>query len=156
MSRSPEQLQAGLARLDRLAVLTDAQFRVPVLGFRFGIEALIGLIPVIGDGIGALMSLYLFIEASRMGAPWRLRVRMLGNILLDFVIGLLPLVGDIGDIAFKANTRNVALLRRWADAQLSPVPERSGWGARLLTLLLVLVLAWACYWLVQQFVGTWM
>lgn len=149
MTVDTERLQAGLARLDRLATLTDTQFRIPVLGWRFGIEALIGLVPVIGDGIGALISLYLFIEATRMGAPWRLRGRMLGNILLDFVIGLLPLVGDIGDFAFKANTRNVALLRGWADAQLAPPPAQSLFSARLVTLLLVLALVALCAWAVQ-------
>ncbi len=143
---SPQQAQAGLARLERLADLTDTRFRIPVLGIRFGIDALLGLIPVIGDGLGALISLYLLFEAVRLGLPWRLRVRMLINIGLDFVVGLIPLVGDIADVAWRANTRNTRLLRNWLEAQQTPVTvsARAVSGMRLTTVLSGILVALVC------------
>ena len=145
----PDSLQAALARLERLAVLTDARFRIPVIGVRFGFDAIIGLFPVIGDAIGALISLYLFVEATRMGAPWSVRLRMLANIGIDFVIGVVPVIGDIGDVAWKANMRNTRLLRGWVEQTLAPQPRRSGAGALLFYLLCALALAAFSLWLVR-------
>ena len=79
-SLSPEQVGAALGRIERIANLTDSRFRIPVIGVRFGIDALIGLIPVLGDGLSALIALYLFFEAVRLGVPWPVRLRMLFNI----------------------------------------------------------------------------
>lgn len=146
VSQSPEQLQAGLARLERLADLTDTRFRVPIIGIRIGLEAIIGLIPVIGDGIGALISLYLFFEAVRLGAPWSLRVRMLLNIGIDFVVGLIPLLGDFADVAFKANTRNTALLRRWINQKTNPPAPQSLFGSSVTTAAAGLAVVALCGW----------
>lgn len=107
---------------------------------RFGIDAIIGLVPVVGDAIGAIISLSLFVEATRLGAPWRLRLRMLLNIGLDFLVGLIPFVGDIADVAFKANTRNIALLRQWIGAQLSPPKQKSTVTAKLFAAVCVAVI----------------
>ena len=71
-----------------------------------------GLVPGIGDGVGAVLALYPLIEAWRLGAPKRLILRMLANIGTESVVGAVPVAGDLFDFAFKANTRNVALLRR--------------------------------------------
>jgi hypothetical protein len=106
-----------LARLDALAKLLDVAFIVPGTNVRYGIDGLIGLIPVIGDIITTAISLWLVREARALGAPWHLTMRMLGNVALDGVVGAVPLVGDAFDVMFRANVRNVKLLRRWMEKQ---------------------------------------
>jgi len=106
-----------LARLDALANLLDVAFVVPGTNVRYGIDGLIGLIPVVGDIITTAISLWLVREARALGAPWHLTMRMLGNVALDGVVGIVPLVGDAFDVMFRANVRNVKLLRRWMEKQ---------------------------------------
>jgi hypothetical protein len=106
-----------LARLDALAKLLDVAFIVPGTNVRYGIDGLIGLIPIIGDIITTAISLWLVREARALGAPWYLTMRMLGNVALDGVVGAVPLVGDAFDVMFRANIRNVKLLRRWMEKQ---------------------------------------
>ena len=106
-----------LARLDALAKLLDVAFILPGTNIRYGIDGLIGLIPVIGDIITTAISLWLVREARALGAPWHVTARMLGNVALDGVVGMVPLAGDAFDVMFRANVRNVRLLRRWMDKQ---------------------------------------
>jgi hypothetical protein len=106
-----------LARLDALAKLLDVAFIVPGTKVRYGIDGLIGLIPVVGDIITTAISLWLVREARALGAPWHLTMRMLGNVALDGVVGIVPLVGDAFDVMFRANVRNVKLLHRWLEKQ---------------------------------------
>ena len=109
-----------LARLDALAKLLDVAFIVPGTNVRYGIDGLIGLIPVVGDLITTAISLWLVREARALGAPWHLTMRMLGNVALDGAVGIVPLVGDAFDVMFRANVRNMRLLRRWMDKQPRP------------------------------------
>jgi hypothetical protein len=106
-----------LARLDALAKLLDVAFILPGTNIRYGIDGIIGLIPVIGDLITTAISLWLVREARALGAPWHVTARMLGNVALDGVVGMVPLAGDAFDVMFRANVRNVRLLRRWMDKQ---------------------------------------
>ena len=106
-----------LARLDALAKLLDVAFIVPGTNIRYGIDGLIGLIPVVGDIITTAISLWVVREARALGAPWHLTTRMLGNVALDGVVGLVPLAGDAFDVMFRANVRNVRMLQRWLDKQ---------------------------------------
>ncbi|WP_327566631.1 DUF4112 domain-containing protein [Bradyrhizobium sp.] len=106
-----------LARLDALAKLLDVAFIVPGTNVRYGIDGLIGLIPVVGDIITTAISLWVVSEARALGAPWHLTTRMLGNVALDGVVGIVPLVGDAFDVMFRANVRNVKLLQRWLEKQ---------------------------------------
>jgi hypothetical protein len=106
-----------LARLDALAKLLDVAFILPGTNIRYGIDGLIGLIPVIGDIITTAISLWLVREARALGAPWHVTARMLGNVALDGVVGMVPLAGDAFDVMFRANVRNVRLLRRWMEKQ---------------------------------------
>jgi hypothetical protein len=106
-----------LARLDALAKLLDVAFILPGTNIRYGIDGLIGLIPVVGDIITTAISLWLVREARALGAPWHVTARMLGNVALDGVVGMVPLAGDAFDVMFRANIRNVRLLRRWMDKQ---------------------------------------
>jgi hypothetical protein len=106
-----------LARLDALAKLLDVAFVVPGTNVRYGIDGLIGLIPVIGDIITTAISLWLVREARALGAPWHLTMRMLGNVALDGAVGIVPLIGDAFDVMFRANVRNVKMLQRWLEKQ---------------------------------------
>lgn len=109
---SRDTLERTLQRLDRFAHLSDSAYRVPIIGRRIGLDGLVGLVPGIGDGVTALAALYPLVEAWRLGVPKALLLRMLANIGTDSVLGAVPIAGDLFDFAFKANRRNVALLRR--------------------------------------------
>jgi hypothetical protein len=106
-----------LARLDALAKLLDVAFILPGTNVRYGIDGIIGLIPVVGDIITTAISLWIVREARALGAPWHVTVRMLGNVALDGVVGAVPVVGDAFDVMFRANIRNMRMLRRWLDRQ---------------------------------------
>jgi hypothetical protein len=101
-----------LARARTLTRLLDSVARVPGTSFRFGLDPLLGIIPGLGDVTGAALSGYLVLLASRLGAPGRVIVRMLGNVVVDTVVGMMPVLGDLFDASWKANTRNLALLER--------------------------------------------
>jgi len=107
---SDAQLLETLKRLERFADLTDSRFRIPFTKIHFGIDAVIGLIPFVGETVGLVLSLYLLFEASKLGVPLSLKINMLRNILIDWGVGLIPILGDIADVAFKANIRNMKLL----------------------------------------------
>lgn len=126
------------ARLQRLAWLLDSAFPLPG-GFRIGLDGLIGLVPGIGDVAGAIMSSYLIYEARRMNAPQSVLLRMVGNVLIETVVGAIPLLGDVFDFAFKANQRNVGLLTKY---RLDPrrTVTHSRWAVGSFTAILVLAL----------------
>jgi Domain of unknown function (DUF4112) len=106
-----------IARLDAVAKLLDVAFILPGTNIRYGIDGLIGLIPVVGDLIATALSLWLVREARALGAPWHVTARMLGNVAVQGVIGTVPVAGDAFDVLFRANMRNARLLRRWLDRQ---------------------------------------
>jgi len=106
-----------LARLDAMAKLLDVAFILPGTNIRYGIDGIIGLIPVVGDVIAAALSLWLVREARALGAPWHITARMLGNVAIQGVVGAVPVAGDAFDVLFRANMRNARLLRRWLDQQ---------------------------------------
>jgi hypothetical protein len=101
-----------IARLEWLADLLDSRFRIPGTQIRFGLDPLVGLVPVAGDFIGLLVSLYIVVELADLGLPLFTKLRMLTNILLDFFVGSVPLVGDVLDVAIRVNKKNLALARR--------------------------------------------
>ena len=107
--------EASLARLETLAHLMDTAFVIPGINRRVGFDALIGLVPVIGDVAGMVISSFIVYEAKRLGAPRLLLARMGLNVAFDGLIGAVPVAGDLFDAAFKANRRNVRLLRRWLE-----------------------------------------
>jgi hypothetical protein len=110
-TRPIPDLRRDLDALDGLADLMDSRFRVPGTSIRFGLDGLVGLIPGIGDGLVTLPAFYILARAHRLGAPTSLLVRMAANVGIDFLIGSIPLIGDLLDVGYKANRRNVALLR---------------------------------------------
>jgi hypothetical protein len=106
-----------LARLDAVAKLLDIAFILPGTNIRYGIDGIIGLIPVVGDLIATALSLWLVREARALGAPWHITARMLGNVAVQGVVGAVPVAGDAFDVLFRANIRNVRMLQRWMDKQ---------------------------------------
>ena len=113
----PLTREQRLARLEALGQLLDTAFIVPGTNVRYGIDGLIGLIPIVGDIITTALSLWLVREARLLGAPWHITARMLANVAVDGVVGMVPLAGDAFDVMFRANVRNVRLLRRWLEKQ---------------------------------------
>jgi hypothetical protein len=110
---------AAAERLDRLRAAShylDDAFRVPGTDYRIGLDPLLGLLPVVGDTPGAVVSAYIVAEAAAMGVPRETLARMLFNVVVDAVFGSLPFVGDAFDAVWKANVRNVRLLEARADA----------------------------------------
>ena len=109
---TPTRTDDPLARARTLARLLDSAAAVPGTGIRFGADAVLGLIPGLGDVAGAVLAGYLVLLAQRLGAPRSVVLRMLGNVAVDTLGGTVPLIGDLFDVAFKSNTRNLALLER--------------------------------------------
>jgi hypothetical protein len=109
----PLQGQADeLSELEWLVDLMDSRFQIPGTQIRLGLDALLGLVPGIGDGASAIISAFIFQRLRKYDLPWYTQARMVGNILADFALGAVPLVGDLLDIGFKANRANVALARK--------------------------------------------
>ena len=101
-----------LAHARSLTRLLDSAAKIPGTGIRFGLDPLLGLVPGLGDVAGAALAGYLVILAQRLGAPRAVVLRMLANVAMDTVGGTVPILGDAFDVAFKSNTRNLALLER--------------------------------------------
>jgi hypothetical protein len=111
----PGKLSAAeqLAQLEWLADLLDSRFVIPGTNIRFGLDGVIGMVPVVGDLISALISFYLISQASRLGlSPW-VKLRMVWNVALDTVVGAVPVLGDMFDVSYKSNRRNIALAKRY-------------------------------------------
>ena len=109
---APHDYDAKLAQLERLADLLDSRWRIPGLGIPIGIDGIASIFPVVGDSATGVVSAYLVYQASRMGVPKNVLMRMAANTGVDWVVGSIPVLGTLFDIGFKANTRNVNLLRR--------------------------------------------
>lgn len=134
MSTKPSEAQqrAILARLDKFSRFTDSSIGLPFTRFKIGVEPLIGLVPGVGDVIGLAMSGYVFLEAQRAGASKEVKRRMLRNIGIDFVGGLIPVFGDAFDAVYKANSRNTRLLRNYLNRQLAVEPAPSAFPWKIL------------------------
>ncbi len=140
-----QQLREASARLTRVRSLThwlDNAIRVPGTQIRFGIQPIIGLVPVLGDVIGLLLTGFVIVQAWLIGAPRSLLGRMVTIAIADFFIGLVPVVGDRGDVVFKANTRNLKLLETHLDARLTPPPPPPRRGRWVVLALLGAAAVW--------------
>jgi hypothetical protein len=109
----PSSRHERIARLDTLATVLDTAFILPGTNVRFGLDALLGLVPGVGDIVTTAMALYIVHEARQLGAPGHVIARMLGNVALDSVVGAVPLVGDAFDVMWRSNRRNMRLLQDW-------------------------------------------
>jgi hypothetical protein len=106
----------ALHRIRAVVRLWEEAIRIPGLGWRVGLDPIVGLVPGLGDLVGAVVSLYPIVEAFRMGAGSLIVGRMLANVAIDAVVGAVPLLGDLFDLGWKANRRNHDLMIRWLDS----------------------------------------
>lgn len=125
-------------RLRRLARLLDSAIPLPG-GLRIGLDGILGLIPGVGDALGASLSTYIVVQAARLGASPVQLLRMMMNVLLETLIGTVPVVGDLFDFAWKANERNMVLL----EAQLQRAPARGSSRRRLTAASVMLLIGFA-------------
>lgn len=119
-NRDPDPIShETLVKLQKLSNLMDKAFIIPGTDIRFGIDSIVGLIPVVGDTLSAGVSGYIYSFAKQAGVPWHKRMRMVWNIFIDWLIGLIPFLGDVFDVAFKANSKNVDIIRAHVESQLN-------------------------------------
>ena len=116
-------------RLIGLTRLMDSAITLPGLRGGVGLDALLGLVPVAGDALSALIGLYSVLQARELGASRWLQARMVGNLVVDAALGVLPIAGDVADVFFRAHRRNLALLQRelkepWIEAEVERLPRR--------------------------------
>lgn len=121
------EMQKLRNRMERLAWLLDNSIRIPIIGYRIGLDAILGLIPGIGDATGALLSGYIFYSGVRMKAPLSVLSRMGLNIIVELVVGMIPILGDVFDATFKANARNMELINAWLET-----PKKTSRDSKLL------------------------
>jgi len=105
---TPVEIEEGLENLSRYL---DGLFRIPGTGWRFGLDALIGLIPNVGDTLTSFASFYILLAGARYGVPKITLLRMAFNIGLDYLVGTIPVIGDAFDFVWKANKQNLDLIR---------------------------------------------
>ena len=134
-----EDAEQARKHLQQLAWLLDSSIPVPGTRLTIGVEALIGLFPVIGDLIGVALSSYIVSQASRLGAPRSVLLRMSFNVLVEGLVGIIPIAGDLFDAGFKANQRNVRLLGAWMDQPGSTVRSTRAFGVVLVLALVALL-----------------
>jgi len=102
--------QRALDRARRVGYLLDESIEIPIVGYRIGLDSVVGLVPIVGDAVAALLSFYVVFECARAGAPFWLVFVMTLLVCVDVVIGAIPIVGDLFDAVWKANAWNVRLL----------------------------------------------
>jgi hypothetical protein len=137
--------RSAMDQLGMFSHLLDRAFRIPGTNWRFGLDAVIGLFPGLGDVIGSLVGAYSLWTARQIGAPASVQARMVMNLALDGVIGLVPLAGDLFDFAFKAHSRNHALLQQWLQTPHSV--RRSSWAVVAVGGLVMVALLGVSVWL---------
>jgi Domain of unknown function (DUF4112) len=142
-------------RLARLAWLLDSSIRIPGTRFTVGLDAVVGLLPFVGDLIGVLFSSYIVSEAARLGAPKAVLARMAFNVGLEGLVGIVPFAGDAFDAAFKANQRNVRLLNAWLDRPGKTERASRAFGVLLvLGLVLLLLVPAGLAWLLAGWISS--
>ncbi|MDO9376708.1 MAG: DUF4112 domain-containing protein [Bacteroidota bacterium] len=138
----------AIRQLDMVAKLMDAQFKVPGTEVRFGLDAVIGLIPGLGDLSTFAISGYMLIVMSQNGASGFVMARMLLNVLIDTVFGMIPLIGDLFDVAFKSNMRNIRLMR---EHYVEGRHRGGAWKVVLPFLILLVIIIGGSLWLLYKF-----
>jgi hypothetical protein len=138
--RDPAERARSLETLRRAAWALDSMFQVPGINVRFGLDAIVGLIPGVGDLATPLFSIYLLVQAFRMRVPKIVLARMLMIVGIDAVVGLVPVLGDLFDIGWKANMRNLALVEQYADPRRAPTRSDYVFVAVLIVLLICLAI----------------
>jgi len=131
-------IERRVERLRRVGWMLDSTFKLPGTGIRFGFDSLIGLVPGLGDLVGGALSLYIIAESARLGVPRSLLLRMGWNVAVDTFVGEVPILGDLFDVAWKANMRNLALLEGHLQQPISSARSSRGFVVVLCLGLLLL------------------
>ena len=135
--------QRDFSQLEWIAKLMDAQFTVPGTNFKFGLDGIIGLIPGAGDISTFAVSAYLLTIMARNGASGYVMARMVLNVVVDAVVGMIPILGDLFDIAFKANMRNLKLMK---EHYVEGRHKGGAWKILVPVLLLLLIVVGGIIW----------
>jgi hypothetical protein len=142
-----EQFASAERRIGRVTKVLDELISVPGTSTKVGLDPVIGLIPIVGDAVAALVGGWVILEASRFGVPRVVLARMVLNLTVDLAIGAIPLLGDLYDVVFHSNSRNLELFRRHA---LDPAASTRGEQALFIGLALLIV---GIVWLVVTALG---
>jgi hypothetical protein len=113
--RRPSTSGTNITALRQLARLLDAAVRIPGTNIRFGLDAVLGLIPGAGDIAGGILSMFVIVQAAKVGAPRSVLARMVLNVAIDSIVGAVPILGDLFDVGWKSNIRNTDLLERYVE-----------------------------------------
>ena len=108
--------EAAIKRMRAVSTILDDAIRVPGTDFRVGLDPVVGILPVAGDSVMSVVSMYIVLEAANLGVPMPVVARMVANILVDTLGGSVPVLGTLFDAAWKANRRNVKLVEQYVDA----------------------------------------
>ena len=139
-SPAPSRLKSDVSGLRQLARLLDAAVRIPGTNIRFGLDALLGLIPGAGDIAGGLLSAFIILQAANHGAPASVLARMVMNVAVDSIVGAVPVLGDLFDVGWKSNTRNMDLLDRYVTRpQATPAASRWAVVAAIAAVVLIVI-----------------
>lgn len=144
MEEQQESTLPELLWIGRLTRLMDSKFRFPGTQFRFGLDPLFGLVPILGDIISLLVSSMMVIAMVRHGISSKVVILMLLNIALDFLLGFIPFIGDIADFFNKANTRNFRLMEAYYE---EGEHKGSGWWIIFMILIFIVVMIVGLIWL---------
>lgn len=158
-ARKPEKVEVERS-LDRLSNLLDGLFRIPGTSWRFGLDAIVGLIPGVGDTLTSLASFYILAAGVRYRVPKVTLLRMGINIGIDYLVGVIPFVGDLFDFVWKSNEMNVELIRKRATVSAAEAKSgrKSDWifvGVIILTLVAILISTiivglWVLTWVINK------
>ncbi|MDY6781907.1 MAG: DUF4112 domain-containing protein [Cyanobacteriota bacterium] len=127
MIQSKTRQEQKLEQLRSMSYLLDSAIPIPGTRYRIGLDPILGLLPAVGDYLGAIFSGYIVVKAARMGASKEVLSRMTGNIILEAFVGTIPLVGDLFDAGWKANVKNIELLETHLDLQPPQSRQRTEW-----------------------------
>lgn len=142
-----ERFRAAERRIERVTHALDELIGIPGTPVKIGLDPVVGLIPVVGDAVAGIVGAWVIGEAARFGIPRIVLARMVANLVIDLAIGAIPVLGDVYDVAFRSNSRNLALFRRHA---LEPHASTRGDQAFLAGVALLVV---GVLWLILAVIG---
>lgn len=141
--------------VEQIAYLLDERFRIPGTNFRFGLDPLLNLIPVAGDLSGFVLSSALILTMAKNGASGKIVAKMAINAILDATIGAIPIIGQIFDFFFKANSKNIKLLREHYEEGRHQGSGKSVWITAIIVLILLFILVLFLVWKLFAWVVSW-
>jgi len=149
------QLTGKLKWVERLSYLLDERFRIPGTNFRFGLDPILNLIPVAGDLSGFLLSAALILTMARNGASGRIVALMTINAILDAILGAIPILGQVFDFFYKANSKNIRLLKEHYEEGKHQGSGKNVWVTAIIVLFVLLILLVFIIWKLLEWIISW-